>query len=130
MLRFFNMLAIAALVGSAIYAYSIKYETIYYAEQIVKTKHSISREKDAIALLKAEWAHVTRPERVQALSEKYLELAPMALTQVVQMKDLPEKAPKVDAIGRKLEALGLLQPTNTPQDKKGSGSASTPSGVR
>ena len=41
MVRFLNIVAVLALVGSAIYAYSIKYETIFHAERIVKLKHEI-----------------------------------------------------------------------------------------
>ena len=36
-------------IGSAIYAYSIKYETIFHAERIVKLKHEIKAEQDEIA---------------------------------------------------------------------------------
>src|SRR5438309_843603 len=63
MWRLLHFAAIAALVGSAVYAYSIKYETIWYAEQIVKTNHKITAEHDQIAMLRATWAHLTRPER-------------------------------------------------------------------
>jgi len=116
MVRLLNLLAILALVGSAIYAYSIKYETIFHAEKIAELKHQIKDEEDSIGMLKAEWAHVTRPERVQLLSEKLLDLQPLALSQIVGPEALPEKGMRVDEIGRKLEALGLGEPTNTPHD--------------
>ena len=114
MVRILNILAIAALIGSAIYAYTIKYETIFHAETIVKLQHEIKREQDEIGMLRAEWAHVTRPERIQALADKFLDLQMIALNQIVRVDALPDKAPRVDAIGRKLEALGLGEPTNTP----------------
>ena len=66
MVRILNILAIAALIGSAIYAYTIKYETIFHAETIVKLQHEIKLEQDQIGTLRAEWAHLTRPERIQA----------------------------------------------------------------
>jgi cell division protein FtsL len=122
MVRILNLLAVMALIGSAIYAYSIKYETIYHAERIVKLKHEIKAEQDQIGMLRAEWAHLTRPERVQALADKLLDLQPVALTQIVSAEALPSKSPKIDAIGRKLETLGLAEPTNTPRE----GSASAP----
>ena len=75
MLRFLNIVAILALVGSAVYAYSIKYQTSYRAEQIVKDQASRSRqERDAIAVLRAEWSYMTRPERIQQLADRYLDL--------------------------------------------------------
>jgi cell division protein FtsL len=129
MIRFLNILAIAALIGSAVYAYKIKYETIYRAEQINKMKHDILAERDAIGVLRAEWAHLARPERIQELATKYLDLQPLSLTQVVTASALPDKAARVDAIGRKLETLGLGEPTNTPRGKTAP-SATTPGSVR
>jgi hypothetical protein len=116
MVRLLNLFAILALVGSAIYAYSTKYETIFHAEKIAVLKHQIKNEEDAIGMAKAEWAHVTRPERVRLLADKLLDLQPMTLTQIVGPEALPEKGMRVDEIGRKLEALGLSEPTNTPRD--------------
>lgn len=125
MVRILNIIAIAALIGSAIYAYSIKYKTIFHAETVAQLKSDIKKEQDQIGMLRADWAHLTRPERVQALSESLLDLQPLALNQIVKAEALPDKAPKVDSIGRKLEDLGLLLPTNTPGDTAGSGA--TPS---
>jgi cell division protein FtsL len=116
MVRVLNILAIAALIGSAIYAYTIKYETIFHAETIVKLQHEIKLEQDQIATLRAESAHLARPERIQALADRFLDLQSIALNQIVRAEALPGRAPKVDAIGRKLEALGLGNPTNTPGD--------------
>jgi cell division protein FtsL len=129
MIRFLNLLAIAALIGSAVYAYTIKYETIYRAEQIAKMKHEIQAERDGIGVLRAEWAHLARPERVQELATKYLDLRQLSLNQVVSAGALPEKAARVDAIGRKLETLGLAEPTNTPRAKTAP-SGTTPGALR
>ncbi len=114
MLRFLNVVAILALVGSAVYAYSIKYQTILRAEQINKMKHEVKAERDAIAVLRAEWSFLTRPERVQQLSETYLDLQPLTVGQIVSAQSLPEKAERVDSIGRKLDALGLGGSATTP----------------
>ncbi|MBV8565692.1 MAG: hypothetical protein JO366_09880 [Methylobacteriaceae bacterium] len=129
MWRLLHIGAIGALMGSAVYAYSVKYQTIWYAEQIVKMKHKIAGEHDQIAMLRAEWAHLTRPERVQQLVSAYLETLPLALNQMVKVADLPERAPKVDTIGRKLETLGVGLSTSTPRDPKSSG-GTTPSARR
>ena len=125
MVRLLNIVSVLALLGCAVYAYQIKYETVFYAEQLVKMKHGISRERDSIGVLRAEWAHLTRPERVQALAQKHLDLAPISLAQIVRANELPAKAPKFDAIGRKLESLGIFEPTNTPGDFP-TGSTATP----
>ena len=77
MWRILHAFAIAALIGSAAYVYGVKYRTIYASEQLVKTRHLINREKDAISLLRAEYAHLARPDRVQALADSKLGLQPL-----------------------------------------------------
>ncbi|MGD9656360.1 MAG: hypothetical protein AB7U61_01760 [Methylocystis sp.] len=122
MLRFLNIIAILALVGSAVYAYSIKYQTSYRAEQITKTKIEIRQERDAIAVLRAEWAYMTRPERIQKLADAYLPgMKQVDATQIVSAQSLPERSARVDSIGQKLDSLGLSMPATPPV----SGGAST-----
>ena len=114
MWRFLHVVAIGALIASAAYVYGVKYQTIYASEQLVKTRHQINKERDAINLLRAEYAHLIRPDRLQDLADKQLDMQPLALNQIVKPDDLPERAAKVDSIGRKLESLGLLGDTATP----------------
>ncbi|MHB2167570.1 cell division protein FtsL [Alsobacter sp. R-9] len=119
MRRLLHILAIAALIGSALYAYRIKYDTLYLSEQVAKLKTRIAREKEAIAVLRAEWQFVNRPDRVQMLADKHLpDLAPAAVTQAVRWSEIPPRPAQADAIGAKLEALGLAAPTNTPTSSK------------
>lgn len=112
--RYLNALAVIALVASAGYAYSIKYETILYAERIQKIKNANKKLIDQIGMLRAELAHLTRPERLQALAEQHLDLKQLDLAQVGTISELPDRPPRTDSIGRKLEMLGLAEPTNTP----------------
>ena len=114
MWRLLHVIAIAALIGSAAYVYSVKYQTIYASEQIVKARHQIAKERDAVNLLRAEFAHLTRPDRLQALADAQLDMQPLALGQIVAADALPDPAPKADSIGRKLESLGLLGDSTTP----------------
>lgn len=130
MLRVLNVFAVAVLIGSAVFAYSVKYETILFAEQILKTRHLIAGEQDGIDRLRAEWAILTRPDRLASLAGQGLGLQRLSLDQIVQPADLPLPPPKVDSIGRKLDALGLGEPTATPTDKRSGGSAATPSSTR
>lgn len=125
MIKLLHIIAIGALVSSALYAYSIKYETTLQAEQLQKLKAKAQREREAIAVLKAEWQFLNRPERLQALVDKHLDLQPLQITQMVRLSDIPNRGPKVDSIGRKLEDLGLGLPTETPRDRK-SNTATTP----
>ncbi len=107
MWRVMHIVAIGVLVASAVYVYSVKYKTILWSEKIVETRHAVEREQDAINVLRAEYAILTRPERLQALADKQLGMQPLALNQIVKAADLPEAPPKIDSIGRKIESLGL-----------------------
>ena len=113
-LRLMHGAAIAALIASATYVYGVKYRTIYAHEQMVKTRHLIAKEKDAINLLRAEFAHLARPDRIQELADSKLGMQPLALMQIARVEELPEAQPKVDSIGRTLEQLGFNKDNETP----------------
>ncbi len=130
MIKFFHVVAIGGLIASATYAYTIKYETLYHGEQLAKLKQRSQKEREAIAVLKAEWQHLNRPDRLQMLSERHLALQPLAATQLVRFSDIPAKAPKVDDIGRKLEALGLSDDLPTASIGRPAASATTAQPVR
>jgi cell division protein FtsL len=122
MVRFLNVLAIAALVGSALYAYSIKYETIFRAEEIVQLHQQIKSEDDSIAMLKAEWEHVSRPERIEALADRCLDLQQPSLRQIVPIAALPEKG--ANGIGGK--PSDPVDQTHTPRDPNVGAETTTP----
>ena len=125
--RYFNVLAVLALVGSAAYAYSIKYETILYSERLKKTRNANNALRDQIGILRAEWAHLARPENIQMLAGRHLDLQQLDLMQIGTIGELPDRPPKMDSIGRKLEMLGLAEPTNTPPTLPAASGATTPS---
>lgn len=112
--RVVHLCAISSIVGSAIYAYTIKYETIWHGEQLAKIGHEITRERDEVSALKAEWARLARPERIQALSSQMLDLSALSLDQIGRLSDIPDRATQFDTLGRKLEMLGLVDATETP----------------
>ncbi|PVE25333.1 hypothetical protein DC522_05355 [Microvirga sp. KLBC 81] len=117
MTKLLHFVAISALIASAGYAYSIKYDTLYYAEQVAKLKSKVQREREAIAVLQAEWQYLDRPDRLQAAADHHLDLQALKIQQLARLSDLPNRPTREDEIGRKLEALGLLEPTATPKDK-------------
>jgi hypothetical protein len=67
-LRLLHLVVIAGLVSAAAYVYKIKFDATVQAEQVAKVRRDIRRERDAIALLRAEWAKLDNPIRVQDLT--------------------------------------------------------------
>ncbi|WP_460005965.1 cell division protein FtsL, partial [Methylorubrum rhodinum] len=115
MIRLLNVLAIAGLIGSAIYAYSIKYDTLYQAGQVSKLKSALHKERQAIAVLRAEWQLLTRPDRLQAAVERHLALELIGDEHLARLSDLPARPDRGDEIGRLLASTAT--PTATPKDK-------------
>jgi hypothetical protein len=118
MIRLMNVIAILVLVGSAVYAYSIKYSTLYQAEKMAKLKRELQSETDSLAMVRAEWAHVANPVRIEALADQYLGGQVMQLSQIATLAGLPDKGARGDEIGSKLQELGLSAPTSTPATGK------------
>ena len=67
---------IVALVVAAAYVYDIKFEATIQAERLAKLRGEIRRERDAIAALRAEWARLDMPGRIQGLAQRHLPLKP------------------------------------------------------
>jgi cell division protein FtsL len=91
MLRLLNILVIAALVLPASYVYKIKFEATLQAERVSKLRAEIRRERDAIAILRAEWTQLDRPDRIQGLAQRHLKLKPVEVAQFDALDKLPER---------------------------------------
>ncbi len=117
MIRLLNVLAIVGLIGSAVYAYSIKYDTLYQAGQVSKLKTGLHKERQAIAVLRAEWQLLTRPDRLQAAVEKHLALEPIGIAHLGRIADLPARSERGDEIGRLLAATATPKEKGTPEPR-------------
>lgn len=104
--RIFHLIAVFVLVGSAVYLYRVKYETIYLSEQVAKLKRDIAKEKDAISMLHAEWQQLNSPERLQKLAHATSQLTTLRVHQIAGWAEIPDRSTTVDPIGDKLLSLG------------------------
>jgi len=55
----------------------VKYGVMQIEDDIVRTKRAIAEEKRNRHILRAEWKALTDPDRIQRLTEKYLNVIPM-----------------------------------------------------
>ena len=85
MLRFVNICLVLALVALAYVIYEGKYEARVLDEDIGSLRKDIETERDAVAVLRAEWSLLNRPERIERLAEKHLKLAPARPQQLVTL---------------------------------------------
>lgn len=111
MLRVLNLLVIAALVVAASWVYKIKFEATLDAERVSKMRSEIRRERDMIALLRAEWSQLDRPDRIQSLAQRHLTLKPVEVAQFDPLDKLPERPRQIvppgtpDPIGAIIETF-------------------------
>jgi cell division protein FtsL len=95
MMRLINIFVIAALVLAAADVYKIKFESTRQAQRVVKLRMEIRREHDTIAALRAEWAKLDSPARIQELARRHLPLKPAEATQSDRLDNLPERPPEL-----------------------------------
>ncbi len=90
-LRILHLMVIGALVVAAAYVYDIKFEATLQAEHLARLRGEIRSERDAIAALRAEWAKLDSPQRIQELAERHLTLKPLDARQIDRLANLPER---------------------------------------
>jgi hypothetical protein len=94
-MRLLNILVIGALILAASFVYKIKFDSTLQAERVAKLRGELRRELSAIATLRAEWAKLDTPGRIQGLANRHLALQPVKATQFDKLDHLPEKPPAV-----------------------------------
>jgi cell division protein FtsL len=85
MLRFVNICLFLGLVALAYVIYQVKYEARGLDEEIASLGKNIESERDGVAELRAEWSLLNRPERIERLAKKYLNLAPTTPQQLLAL---------------------------------------------
>ena len=126
-MRIIHLLVIGALVFAAAYVYRIKMESTSRTERVLRLHAEIREQRDAIAVLRAEWARLDAPLRLQGLAERHLGLKPLNATQYDSLKNLPERPPRLvrpgdpDPIGAMIQAIDSAAVTGSvpaPEDRR------------
>jgi len=106
-LRFIHLLVIGALIFAAAYVYRIKMESTARVERVLRLRAEIREQRDAIAVLRSEWAKLDAPLRLQGLVERHLPLKPVNATQYDSLKNLPERPPRLVRPGER-DPIGAM----------------------
>jgi hypothetical protein len=81
-----TVLGIALVIGLSLFR--LKYKVMSLEQHHSQVKKSIQENTEALHVLKAEWAHLNDPRRLQKLSEKYLKINPLQKTQLISFADV------------------------------------------
>jgi cell division protein FtsL len=127
--RLIHLIVVAALVTAAVHVYKIKFESAVQAERLAKLGVEIRRERDRIAALRAEWAQLDSPARIQALAQRHLGLKPIDPAQIESLDHLPERPEPVMAPPPSEMIASDRPATVEAEPPTGSVPAPTPNGV-
>jgi hypothetical protein len=98
-----SLLAFGFLAGLVILIYDMKFETRRLEAKAQQLTRAIEDEKDNVALMRAEWSHVARPEQVEKLARELLQLEPVKSVQVIDYRDFLDvlsRRPMPEAAGQ------------------------------
>src|ERR1700726_2973752 len=98
-MRIIHLLVIGALIFAAAYVYRIKMDSTARTERVLRLHAQIPEQRDAIAVLRSDWAKRDAPLRLRGLVEPHLPLKPVAATQYDSLKNLPERPPSLVSPG-------------------------------
>ncbi len=124
MLRFVNICLVLGLVALAYVIYQVKYESRGLDAEIASIGKRIDEERDAIAVLRAEWSLLNRPERIERLAHKYLKLAPAKPAQLLTVDAVSDRD-----FDRTRAEIAAAAPPSVPAAKAGKSGGKQPSAV-
>ena len=88
-LRITALIYMACFAALSMGVYMIKYSVQNIQREVVTLKADLDHEKESVHLLKAEWAYLNRPERLQQLAGRHLDLVPLDSKKIEEIGVLP-----------------------------------------
>ncbi|MFC7334130.1 cell division protein FtsL [Rhodocista pekingensis] len=86
-------IALASL--ASVILYQTSYRVQEQAEKLSSLNRQIVAEQEAIQVLRAEWAYLNDPTRLETLVAQHLLLQPTRAEQIVSLDAIPEKQPEM-----------------------------------
>jgi len=106
---------LTAILGTTLY--QIKIGIDQRESDLLALERNIRSTEREIAVLEAEWAHLSRPERVLELSNRLLEMQPIPEDRVLPIDAIPMRIlPRFDDPVADVGVITLLPPEPAPRD--------------
>jgi len=93
MIRPLTFICLLSAFGSGLYLYSEKHRAILLDRDIARAIRGTEAARERTGMLRAEWALLNDPGRLQEMADKYLTLKTMAPGQFVQLAELSTRLP-------------------------------------
>lgn len=88
-IRMFALVYMACFAASSMGLYLVKYTVQNIQREVASVDGDLKREKESLHLLKAEWAYLNRPDRLNRLAAHHLEVVPLDSKRMDNMALLP-----------------------------------------
>lgn len=88
-IRFSALLWMAFLMLGFVGLYMVKYKVQTVKSQVAATERQLVEDRKDLRVLQAEWTFLNRPERLEALSQKYLNIKPIHGQQLAEFSSIP-----------------------------------------
>ena len=92
MIRRATILWVALLGVASAGLYQVKYTVQELEDDLARRSRALHGERQAIHVLRAEWAYLNRPERLAELADRHLRMRAVSVTQIVDLDSLPMRA--------------------------------------
>lgn len=93
-MRTVNFVLFGVMVGLLMLIYQQKHETRQLEARAAGLSAEISAQTRALAVLRAEWTYLNRPERLERLAHETLGLAPVSAEQMVSFSEIAARGAK------------------------------------
>jgi hypothetical protein len=90
--------------GVGLGLFQLKYQVMTLEQHHRQIRYAINQTKEAIHVLKAEWAHLNDPVSLQRLCTQYLSIAPIQGSQLVSFHKLEKSGSEVRQLGEEEKA--------------------------
>ena len=96
MMRWVLLAAMLLVPFASLAVYPIKYDSQEIQDNIRLLQRDIEQERVTVDILRAEWSYLTRPERLQELTQEILTLAPVGIESMgFHVEDLPYRTANI-----------------------------------
>src|SRR5688572_21814731 len=93
MFRLFNAMLVLGLLVASYFIYDLEHATRNGERELARLEGRIKEEGESYKLLIAEWSLLTRPDRIQHLAEKHLQLKVLRPEQAIEASELRTRLP-------------------------------------
>lgn len=94
MIRLHTIFWLSLIAVASAVVFHVSYSVQSLEDELAGLNRSIVFERESIQVLNAEWAYLTRPDRLRALAEAHTDLTPLQPNQIIRSAaDIPEPLP-------------------------------------